>query len=116
MCRFQTDCLFCSFLTIGEQRTVSGHLQFGGGCVNETVLHITSNSMPFGGVGDSGMGGYHGRASFDSFTREKGVLIKPNAVDFAFRYPRTWPAIEAKWAALQQLLRPVSPPGRRETS
>ena len=95
---------------------VLGHLQFGGGCVNETVLHITSNSMPFGGVGDSGMGGYHGRASFDSFTREKGVLIKPNAVDFAFRYPRTWPAIEAKWAALQQLLRPVSPPGRRETS
>ena len=95
---------------------VLGQLQFGGGCVNETVLHITSNSMPFGGVGDSGMGGYHGRASFDSFTREKGVLIKPNAVDFAFRYPRTWPAIEAKWAALQQLLRPVSPPGRRETS
>lgn len=100
-----------------NRELVMGSLQFGGGCVNETVLHITSNSMPFGGVGDSGMGGYHGRASFNSFTREKGVLIKPNAIDFAFRYPRTWPAIEEKWAALQKLMRPVSAVTRhKETS
>lgn len=95
---------------------VLGSLQFGGGCVNETVLHIASNSMPFGGVGDSGMGGYHGRASFNSFTREKGILIKPNAIDFAFRYPRTWPVIEEKWQALQKLVRPAAPSTRHKTS
>jgi aldehyde dehydrogenase (NAD+) len=47
---------------------------FGGGCVNETLMHLITPHMPFGGVGESGMGGYHGKYSFDAFSHKKSVL------------------------------------------
>lgn len=59
----------------------------GGVCFNDTVVHITGQSMPFGGVGQSGMGRYRGRASFDTFTRERIVLKRPLGIDLPFRYP-----------------------------
>ena len=49
---------------------------FGGGCVNDTIMHVTSEKLPFGGVGRSGMGRYHGRKTFETFSHEKSVLVK----------------------------------------
>lgn len=51
------------------------HLSFGGGCINDTVLHLTSPKVPFGGVGYSGMGAYHGHTGFKTFTHEKTILV-----------------------------------------
>ncbi len=60
---------------------------FGGGCVNDTVVHLSSGRLPFGGVGQSGMGRYHGKYSFDTFTHEKAVVMKGNRPDIKMRYP-----------------------------
>ncbi len=60
---------------------------FGGGCVNDTILHLTNPHLPFGGVGNSGMGRYHGKYSFDTFSHVKGVLYSSSRVDFPLRYP-----------------------------
>ena len=59
----------------------------GGVCVNDTVVHITGFELPFGGVGDSGMGRYRGKAGFDTFTRERVVLRRGLWPDLPFRYP-----------------------------
>jgi aldehyde dehydrogenase (NAD+) len=59
----------------------------GGVCVNDTVLHISSSNMPFGGVGESGMGGYHGKSSFDTFSHRKSVMHRmPHMLDPFLRY------------------------------
>lgn len=62
-------------------------LSYGGGCINDTIVHLASPYLPFGGVGQSGMGKYHGKASFDTFTHEKSILKKSLLVDIPFRYP-----------------------------
>lgn len=62
-------------------------IPFGGGCVNDTIMHVATNSVPFGGTGASGMGGYHGKASFDTFSRIKSVIEKSVIVDVPLRYP-----------------------------
>lgn len=62
------------------------NLPFGGGCVNDTVLHLASHHIPFGGVGPSGMGLYHGKYSFDTFSHMKSVLVKHGTMDFPLRY------------------------------
>ena len=49
-------------------------ISFGGGCINDTIMHLVTNHMPFGGVGESGMGRYHGKASFDTFSNYKSIL------------------------------------------
>ena len=59
----------------------------GGGCINDTVSHIGSQNLPFGGVGESGMGAYHGKTSFDTFTHRRGILFRSNLVDIPLRYP-----------------------------
>lgn len=64
------------------EQTVS----FGGGCINDCMLHVSSSRLPFGGVGESGMGQYHGKASFDTFTHYKGIVNKSAKVDFDMRY------------------------------
>ncbi|WP_434311493.1 aldehyde dehydrogenase [Hominifimenecus sp. rT4P-3] len=68
-------------------RRVLNHISFGGGCVNDTVLHLTSGYLPFGGVGGSGMGRYHGKYSFDTFSHEKGVVFASSRLDLPLRYP-----------------------------
>lgn len=60
--------------------------KFGGGCVNDCIMHVSEEGLPFGGVGMSGMGRYHGQASFDTFTHYKSVLIK-GKLDIPVRYP-----------------------------
>lgn len=68
------------------QRKVNSTLSFGGGCINDTVMHVANEHLPFGGVGSSGMGNYHGRHSFDTFSHEKSLLVN-GFLDFPFRYP-----------------------------
>lgn len=62
-------------------------LSFGGGCVNDTLMHLATPYLPFGGVGESGMGAYHGRYSFDTFSHQKSVLHQTTVFDLALRYP-----------------------------
>ncbi|MDD2330124.1 MAG: aldehyde dehydrogenase [Bacteroidales bacterium] len=61
-------------------------LSYGGGCVNDTLVHVASSYLPFGGVGYSGMGSYHGKASFDTFTHYKSILDKGAHLDPSLRY------------------------------
>jgi aldehyde dehydrogenase (NAD+) len=60
---------------------------FGGGCVNNADWHFTNHHLPFGGVGNSGLGAYHGKFSFDTFTRQKPVLKTPTWFDPSIKYP-----------------------------
>ena len=62
------------------------HVSYGGGCINDTVVHLATSHMPFGGVGDSGMGGYHGKDSFDTFTHRKSIMKKSCLIDIPVRY------------------------------
>ena len=71
----------------GVVERVVASTRSGGVCVNDTVVHITGFELPFGGVGDSGMGRYRGKAGFDTFTRERVVLRRPLWPDLPFRYP-----------------------------
>ncbi|MEG1312230.1 MAG: aldehyde dehydrogenase [Romboutsia sp.] len=61
-------------------------ISFGGGCVNDTIMHITNHNMPFGGVGYSGMGSYHGKRSFETFTHQKSIM-KSSKIDIPIKYP-----------------------------
>ncbi|MFC3419443.1 aldehyde dehydrogenase [Salinicoccus hispanicus] len=70
-----------------EAKTVIQSVPFGGGAVNDTVFHLVNPHLPFGGRGNSGMGKYHGKYSFDTFTHEKSILHQTTCVDFPFRYP-----------------------------
>ena len=68
------------------------YTSFGGGCVNDTVMHLTTPELPFGGVGNSGMGAYHGKRSFETFSHQKSILDKSQIVDIPVRYQpyRMW--------------------------
>jgi len=59
---------------------------FGGGCINDTIIHLATSHMGFGGVGNSGMGSYHGRQSFDTFSHRKSIVQKSTLVDLPIRY------------------------------
>jgi aldehyde dehydrogenase (NAD+) len=59
---------------------------FGGGCINDTVIHFSNKRLPFGGVGHSGIGAYHGQLSFDTFSHKKGIVKKANWLDLPLRY------------------------------
>ncbi|GIP37161.1 putative aldehyde dehydrogenase YwdH [Paenibacillus sp. J31TS4] len=69
------------------EREVLGRLSFGGGTVNDTLMHIATPYLPFGGVGESGMGSYHGQGSFETFSHHKSILKQPVRFDLPFRYP-----------------------------
>ena len=60
---------------------------FGGGCINDTMIHLANIHLPFGGVGESGMGQYHGKNSYDTFTHQKSITKKANLLDINLRYP-----------------------------
>jgi aldehyde dehydrogenase (NAD+) len=74
------------------QERVVREIPFGGGCVNDTVIHLSSPYLPFGGIGPSGTGSYHGKASFDGFSHHKSVLKQTTMFDFPIRYTSssTW--------------------------
>jgi len=69
------------------QEELVNHIQFGGGCINHTMQHIVNHNLPFGGVGDSGMGAYHGIYGFERFSHQKAVLSSATWLDFSFIYP-----------------------------
>jgi aldehyde dehydrogenase (NAD+) len=71
----------------GLQKRVLNEISFGGGCINDTIMHLANPRLPFGGVGDSGMGAYHGDLSFHTFTHRKSVFKQTTLIDVPVRYP-----------------------------
>lgn len=69
------------------QDKILNNVSFGGGCVNDTIYHVASPHLPFGGVGNSGIGAYHGKSSFDTFSHKKSVLKQTTRFDIPIRYP-----------------------------
>jgi len=67
-------------------RAVTERCRYGGGCVNDCVIHLATSNMGFGGVGESGMGAYHGRAGFDAFSHTKSIVDKKTWMDLPMRY------------------------------
>jgi aldehyde dehydrogenase (NAD+) len=69
-----------------REKEILTHVPFGGGCVNDTIVHIATTNMPFGGIGNSGMGSYHGYEGFKTFSHYKSILKKSNRPDIPIRY------------------------------
>ena len=67
-------------------RAVTSRCAFGGGCVNDTIIHLATSGMGFGGVGESGMGAYHGREGFNAFSHHKSIVDKKTWMDLPMRY------------------------------
>ena len=70
----------------GNRKLLTERLHFGGGCVNDTIIHLASGHLPFGGVGESGMGHYHGKFGFETFSHLKSIVDKPFRPDLPMRY------------------------------
>ena len=67
-------------------RRVTTELSYGGGCINDVVIHLATSNMGFGGVGESGMGSYHGKDGFDAFSHYKSIVDKKTWLDLPMRY------------------------------
>lgn len=65
---------------------ISERVSYGGGCINDTIIHLATSEMGFGGVGESGMGAYHGKEGFDAFSHEKSIVDKKTWMDLPMRY------------------------------
>ena len=65
---------------------ITHRLRYGGGCINDTIIHLATSEMPFGGVGESGMGGYHGEEGFKAFSHSKSIVDKKTWMDLPMRY------------------------------
>ena len=83
------------------QHKIENELSFGGGAINDAIMHISNDKMPFGGVGASGMGNYHGKFGFDTFSHFKSILNKPTWLEFNFKYS---PYTEWKQKIIKMLL------------
>ena len=70
------------------QKKVLDTCRFGGGCINDTIIHLATSDMPFGGVGESGMGSYHGRAGFETFSHYRSIVDKKTWMDLPIRYQK----------------------------
>ena len=67
-------------------KAVTERLRYGGGCINDVVIHLATSAMGFGGVGESGMGSYHGKDGFDAFSHYKSIVDKKTWLDLPMRY------------------------------
>lgn len=67
-------------------RRIMSRCQFGGGCINDVIIHLATAHMGFGGVGESGMGAYHGKVGFDTFSHKKSIVDKKTWIDLPMRY------------------------------
>ena len=67
-------------------KRITAQCTYGGGCINDTVIHLATSNMGFGGVGESGMGAYHGKTGFDTFTHYKSIVDKKTILDLPMRY------------------------------
>ena len=68
-------------------KQVVKNVSFGGGCINDTIMHLTEEKLPFGGVGLSGIGAYHGKKSFEVFSHQKSILKKSAKLELSLKYP-----------------------------
>ena len=66
--------------------SVTQRIPYGGGCINDTIIHLATTAMGFGGVGESGMGSYHGKTGFDTFSHMKSIVDKKTWIDLPMRY------------------------------
>ncbi|XXM70540.1 aldehyde dehydrogenase [Lysinibacillus sphaericus] len=73
----------------GVADKVNGSISYGGGCVNDTLMHLATPYLPFGGVGESGIGSYHGESSFTAFSHYKSILKQTTKFDVSFKYPNS---------------------------
>lgn len=85
----------------GEKEEFMRRLSFGGGCINDVIMHIANEHLPFGGVGSSGMGSYHGQFGFDCFSHSKSILKKPTWGEPSLKYP---PYNSSKLSWIKRLL------------
>ena len=74
--------------SLANQKKVLRSCRFGGGCINDTIIHLATSAMPFGGVGESGMGGYHGKAGFETFSHYRSIVDKKTWLDLPIRYQK----------------------------
>lgn len=84
-----------------EQQIFSEILSFGGGCINDTLMHLSNDRLPFGGVGNSGIGHYHGKFGFEAFSHQKAILKKSIYLEPELKYP---PYSDGKLKILKKLL------------
>ena len=85
-----------------NKRRVLSRCRFGGGCVNDTIMHLTTDALPFGGMGASGMGAYHGRWGFEEFSHLEGILHRGGAMDPDMRYR---PCTDKKLGMIRKILK-----------
>ena len=78
--------LYCFTSSRATRRQVLARCHFGGGCINDTIIHLASSNLPFGGVGESGMGSYHGKAGFAEFSHTRSIVDKKTWLDLPMRY------------------------------
>lgn len=71
-----------------SKRRILDQCHFGGGCINDTIIHLATSAMPFGGVGESGMGGYHGKTGFETFSHYRSIVDKKTWMDLPIRYQK----------------------------
>jgi len=84
-----------------EKELFTGKISFGGGCINDTIMHVTNEHVPFGGIGNSGMGNYHGEFGFKTFSHQKSVLEKAEWGETSLKYP---PYTENKQKWIKRLM------------
>lgn len=85
-----------------EIETLLNHCQYGGACVNDCLSHIINNKLPFGGIGASGFGNYHGKYSFEAFSQAKAVVYRKTWFDSKIKYP---PYTEDAFQLLKKMMR-----------
>ena len=87
--RAKSKPLSCYLFSEDENNTqrVLNELSFGGGAINDTLMHLANPNLPFGGVGASGIGQYHGKYSFDTFSHDKSYIFKSTRLDSSMIYP-----------------------------
>ena len=95
--------LACYVFTNNNQvkKKILNEISFGGGAVNDAIMHIANSKLPFGGVGNSGIGSYHGEAGFKSFSHHKSILDKSNLMELSLKY---YPHSKRKLAWVQRFM------------
>ena len=96
--------LSCYVFTSSDQvkNKIIKEISFGGGAINDTIMHISNPNLPFGGVGSSGFGSYHGQAGFNCFSNFKSILDKPTWYESSLKYA---PYTQRKLAIIKKLLK-----------
>lgn len=84
-----------------EKENFKNKLSFGGGCINDVIMHLGNENLPFGGVGNSGIGNYHGKFGFETFSHQKAVLVRANWGEPNIKYP---PYSEKKLSWIKRFL------------